>query len=54
MDDATLLGGVGPDASEAISLKLQVDRKVVTLAWVLPRQAGLLALDAKEFLDVVA
>ena len=54
VDDAALLGGVSPDAGEAVGLELEVDGEVVALAWVLAGKRDFPALDAEELLDVVA
>jgi hypothetical protein len=35
VDDAALLGGVGPDAGEAVGLEFEVDGEVIALAGLL-------------------
>ena len=54
VDDAALLGGVGPDAGEAVGLEFEVYREVILLRGILLDEARLAAFDTEELLDVVA
>ncbi len=53
IDDVALLGGVSPHAGETIGLKLQPDRKSVSLAGVLLLESPNLPLDPEDLLHVV-